>query len=49
MVVNGIQLALLEVGAFGILSHTLRNVYWDTLQTIGKKDRIEGFGKLFKN
>ena len=34
MVVNGIQLALLEVGAFGILSHTLRNVYWDTLQTI---------------
>tara|TARA_B100001778_G_scaffold117393_1_gene96356 strand:- start:898 stop:1641 length:744 start_codon:yes stop_codon:yes gene_type:complete len=22
---------------------------WDTLQTIGKKDRIEGFGKLFKN
>jgi len=22
---------------------------WDTLQTIGKKDRIEGFGRLFKN
>ena len=22
---------------------------WDTLQTIGKKDHIDGFGKLFKN
>ena len=22
---------------------------WDTLQSIGKRDRIEGFGKLFKN
>ena len=22
---------------------------WDTLQSIGKKDSIEGFGKLFKN
>ena len=22
---------------------------WDTLQSIGKRDRIEGFGRLFKN
>jgi maleate isomerase len=22
---------------------------WDTLQSIGKKNSIEGFGKLFKN
>jgi len=22
---------------------------WDTLQSIGKKDSIEGFGKLFKH
>ena len=24
-------------------------VIWDTLQSIGKKNSIEGFGKLFKN
>ena len=22
---------------------------WDTLQSIGKKDSIDGFGRLFKN